>query len=363
MAVKLPRFGERINVVTIRVDNPQQLQMIRDVAPGRVDVTSLWDSLQDDLKREWPAFLVDRFNPPGFVPKKLPRAEVDKALREADAVVIGFPYLRDLRARMPRVQWLHCAFAGVSNVRESDFWGSDVFATSARGHTGALPIAETALAGVFMFAKKLNLGVRQTVERTFNLRAYTGIQLIEGKTLGIIGLGGIGRDLARLAKGVGMRVVATRKSAARRERDVDGVDELFPAAGLLEMLPQCDYVVVAAMWTLETERMVNKAAFDAMKDGAVLINIARGEIVDEQAMIAALHAGKLGGAYLDVYTDEFYREPDPALTSLPNVVMTPHISVRADVNQSFGIEVFRAYLKQVLEGRTPENVIDWERGY
>lgn len=160
-----------------------------------------------------------------------------------------------------------------------------------------------------------------------------------------------------------MRVRATRLSALRREADVEGVDELFPAAELHAMLAQCDYVAVCTMLTRETEGLLDSRAFDAMKAGAYVINIARGAVVVESALIEAVRSGRLAGAYLDVYAGDPVHRPDPALATLPNVVITPHVADRSDVPQSFGVALFRENLRRFLDGEPMENVVDWQRGY
>jgi phosphoglycerate dehydrogenase-like enzyme len=160
-----------------------------------------------------------------------------------------------------------------------------------------------------------------------------------------------------------MRVVATRHSARTRQENVDGVDVLYPAADLLPMLAESDFVAVCAMWTDETERMLNDAAFAALKPGAYLMNIARGEIIDNQAMANALHSGRLAGAYLDVWDDDFRQPPPQVLREAPNIIFTPHVSNRADTPQMFAVDVFCANLERLLRGQPLENVVDWSRGY
>jgi phosphoglycerate dehydrogenase-like enzyme len=117
------------------------------------------------------------------------------------------------------------------------------------------------------------------------------------------------------------------------------------------------------MWTPETERMLDHAAFEAMKPGAVLLNIARGEIIDNEAMGAALRSGKISGAYLDVWDDDFAQPPPQVLLDAPNIIFTPHVSNRSDVPQMFQVDVFCANLDRLLKGEALENVVDWERGY
>jgi phosphoglycerate dehydrogenase-like enzyme len=129
------------------------------------------------------------------------------------------------------------------------------------------------------------------------------------------------------------------------------------------MLRESDYVAICAMWTDETERLINAQAFAAMKDGAVLINIARGEIVDEAALAAALDSGKLRGAYFDVYAGELDGRPFPPELARPNVIFTPHVSGMADDPGPRGFDFFLENLDQLIAGEELQNVIEWERGY
>jgi phosphoglycerate dehydrogenase-like enzyme len=129
------------------------------------------------------------------------------------------------------------------------------------------------------------------------------------------------------------------------------------------MLAEADFIAVCAMLTAETERMLDTAAFNAAKEGAYLLNVARGEIVDEEALAAALRSGRLAGAYLDVWDNDFADPPSETLLSAPNIVFTPHVSGRSDTSQGFSMDVFCDNLERLLEGRPLVNVVDWERGY
>ena len=142
------------------------------------------------------------------------------------------------------------------------------------------------------------------------------------------------------------------------------MDELLPAADLHYLLAQSDFVIVCAMLTEETERMVDASAFAAMKDGAVLVNVARGEIIDEDALVAALDSSRLAGAYLDVYDGELDGKP-PRKDLLENarVVFTPHVSGMADNPGPRGFDLFLENLRRFVDGDELVNVIDWERGY
>jgi phosphoglycerate dehydrogenase-like enzyme len=166
-----------------------------------------------------------------------------------------------------------------------------------------------------------------------------------------------------MAKGLGMRVVATRGSITEVQYDQDGADVVYPPSGLHEALSQSDFIAVCAMWTPQTEGMLEEAAFAATKKGAFFLNIARAGLVVEPALIAALESGQIAGAYLDVWQDDRTQPPADALLTNPNVVCTPHISHRGDYGQNLGLTVFLNNLEKLLKDEPLENVIDWSRGY
>src|SRR4029453_17591100 len=168
----------------------------------------------------------------------------------------AIPQPRNIVPRAPNLRWAHLGFAGASNLKGTSWWDGDFTLTTSRGYTAALPIAENVIAAAFMFARRRNTAVERTLEHSYAASDYAGMKLIAGKTMAIIGLGGIGGNVARLARAVGMRVIATRRSAGQRQRDMDGVDELYPPTELHAMLGAADFVAVCAMWTPETERML-----------------------------------------------------------------------------------------------------------
>jgi phosphoglycerate dehydrogenase-like enzyme len=179
----------------------------------------------------------------------------------------------------------------------------------------------------------------------------------------VVGAGGIGQDVARLCAAAGMRVVGTRRTVTRGAPLPEGFSRLEPADRLLELLAESDAVAVCCQWTPETTNLIGPAAFAAMKPGAILVNVARGEIVDEAAMIAALDAGRLRGVVLDVYVGEFEHEPDRHLWDDERVLITPHVSGAFDGPWVRPIELFCANLRAYLDGEPLANVIDWARGY
>ena len=362
----MPDLPEKINVLVLPKLDDAEIERIRAVAPDRLKVTPAWPDFFEELEMDWPAKMLSRHKADGQPQPRFTPDEREALLQEAHVILIALPFLKNLYPRTRNLRWMHFSFAGVSDLRETSYWRMPLTATSARGYALALPIAETAVAGALMFAKRLNEAAKISIQRNvkpFGVAPRPKMRVLEGMTLGIIGLGGIGGHVARLSKALGMQVVATRRSAQQRTLDVDGVDELFPPSELHHMLGQCDVVVLCTMLTEETRGILNADAFASMKDGASVINIARGELIDVPALIQALRSGKLGGAYLDVWDDDFNQPPDPELAALPNVVLTPHTSGLADWGYHYGVKLFRENLRRFLDGQPLENTMDWDRGY
>jgi phosphoglycerate dehydrogenase-like enzyme len=284
-------------------------------------------------------------------------------LQAADVVLVGYPVPQGIAAHAPRLRWAQQTQAGVSNLHHTDLWASDVILTSTRGSVSATGIAEYVMAGVYYFARGLEEATRQTVAGQFGKRGYQ-LRPVTGSTIGVVGLGGIGREVARLARAAGMTVIATRRSATR-EQDAEGVDLLLPAADLPELAARSDYVAVCAQLTSETRHLLDAGVFAAMRPDTVVINVARGEIIDETALIPALRDGRIRGALLDVYEGELDGRPPPReLTELPQVVLTPHISGGGDRSGREPAKLlFAENLRRYLDGRPLLNQVDRHRGY
>ena len=160
-----------------------------------------------------------------------------------------------------------------------------------------------------------------------------------------------------------MRVVGTRRRVSPADALPEGFSRLEGPESVYTLLGDSDFVAVCCQWTPETTGLIGRRAFAAMRPGAVLVNVARGEIIDEEALIAALAAGILRGVGLDVYTGEFEHAPDPRLWRDERVLITPHVSGGTDVAQHRVVEVFCDNLRAYLGGQPLTNVIEWERGY
>jgi len=348
------------NILSIQRISPADRARIEAVDPTirLIDAGGWFDG---EIRETWTDFAVARYLMPNATGAGS-REERDNLLAQAEVIIGGWPFPRDLRARAPRLTWFHQRQAGASNLLGSDLWGSDVVVTTSRGAANPLPIAEYAVSGILYFAMGLNRAALDRAAGAFDHRAYRPL-LIEGKTVCVVGAGGIGCEVGRLCAALGMRVIGTRRQPEPEAPLPHGFSEIGGAEAIDLFLPQSDVVVICCQWTPETTRLFNTDRFAAMKPGSILVNVARGEIVDEDALADALQRDHLRGAALDVYVGEFERPPAARLWQDPRVLITPHVSGGSDENRHGGIEIFCDNLRAYLDGRPLRNVIDWQRGY
>jgi glyoxylate/hydroxypyruvate reductase len=351
---------EHIEVLIIPQGPDAALDRIADV-DRRVKVIDARGWFDGELRATWPQWTVDRY----LGDRKFPATTVEQrnhALGSAEVILIGWPPVKDIRARAPRLKWVHELPAGASNFLETDLWGSDVIVTTSRGRTNRRPMAEYVLASFLHFARGLHLSYRDQRHHQFDHKSYDPIS-IRDKTACIVGAGGIGLEVAKLCAASGMRVVGTRRHIDAGAPLPPGFARLEAANALPELLRESEFVAVCCPWTKDTTHLIGKEAFASMKPGTVLVNISRGEIVDEEALLLALSNGRIRGFATDVYDGEFERPPDSRLWDDERVVITPHVSAMTDVSEHQGLNLFCENLRRYLDGQPLENVIDWQRGY
>jgi glyoxylate/hydroxypyruvate reductase A len=348
------------NVLTLTRLRPDDRARIEAVDPA-VRLTDAGGWFDGEFRETWPEFTTQRYLAPGANGHGT-REERDRLLAEADIIIGSFPFPLDLRGRAPRLKWFHQRPAGASNLLRGDLWRSDVTVTTSRGSANALAIAEYAVAGIMHLAKGLHRGAVDRDAGVLNARAYRPL-LLQSKTACVVGAGGIGQQVGRLCAALGMRVIGTRRHKTSDHALPPGFDEIGTADDIDRYLPISDVVIVCCQWTPETDRLINESRLAAMKPDGILVNVARGEIVDQEALADALARDHLRGAALDVYVGEFERPPPERLWSDPRVLVTPHISAQSDQDRHGGIDLFCENLRAWLAGRPMRNVIDWDRGY
>ncbi len=265
-----------------------------------------------------------------------------------------------LLARAPSLRWVHSAAAGVERLLTPAARARGLWITNARG-VFSRPIAEYVLMMVLAVSRRLPQLLELQAERTW--------QPLEGRelrdvTLGIVGFGSIGRAVAELAAPFGPRIIATRRSPGPRPGDPPlppGVELRGPEA-FGDLLAASDFVILAMPLTVETEDLVDDRALALMKRTAWLVNVARGRLVVERALLRALGDGRLGGAVLDAFRDEPL-PPGSPFYDLPNVIVTPHTSWSSGRVLDRSVELFADNLRRFASGAPLHNRVDPAAGY
>jgi len=269
------------------------------------------------------------------------------------------PQSDGLPRRAPRLRWIQFSSSGVGKfVEEMGLAHTPIVVTNAAG-VHATPLAEFVLFAMLYFAKQLPRVL--AYQRGHHWEPFA-VRNICGSTLGLVGLGAVGREIARLGRAIGMRVVAIRRSSGFLSGDVPGVEAVYSPDRLRDLLAESDYVTLILPHTRQTAGLLGKTELAAMKPGAVLINIARGAIVDEAALIEVLRSGHLGGAALDVFAKEPLAAESP-LWDMPNVLITPHTISTAEDENELVVDLFCDNLRRFLAGEPLRNVFERVRGY
>jgi len=281
--------------------------------------------------------------------------KLDAILADAE-IMYGFGLPKDVVTRSPKLKWVQMTSAGVDRFLTDEVRSSSIIMTNVRG-MHAVPIGEFVLCEMLMFAK----GAPQCFQQKEGKQWKPFMPaVLHSKTVGIVGLGAIGREIARLSKAFGMEVLAVRRSDKfKRARYVD---HIFRRRKLKDMLSRCDYVVLTLPSTAETRNMIGEPELHSMKPTAHLINVSRGNVVDEEALIKALEENRIAGAGLDV----FKVEPLPAnsrLWNMSNVIFSPHIAGGMEGYAEQATDIFCENLKRYLAGKKLLRVVDKEKGY
>lgn len=287
------------------------------------------------------------------------KGEASAPYDEAEIVMLPWGLPEEVQTRilaLPRLRWVQTISAGISPaVLEALRARPEVILTNATG-VFDIPIAETVLTYILMIVKRMPEFMAQQREHRWH---KLPLRELRGLTVGIIGLGGIGREVARRCQALGMRVIATRRHP---EQGAPYVEALFPPARLDELLAQSDFVVLSVPLTPETHHLIHAERLQVMRPDAWLINIARGAVVDEAALIAALREKRIGGAALDV-TESEPLPADSPLWELPNVMLTPHNSWSTPYLEERQKDLFLDNLARYLNGEALRNVVDKALGY
>ncbi|HEX3683660.1 MAG TPA: D-2-hydroxyacid dehydrogenase [Bryobacteraceae bacterium] len=291
-------------------------------------------------------------------------AELEKHAPEAEIILYSgltgksVP-LEQVWRRASHVKWVHSLAAGVDKVLFPALIDSPVPVTNARG-VFKRPLAEFAVLGMLYFYKH----VRRLVDsqRMHRWDDFL-VDRLDGKVMGVVGYGEIGRECATLAQALGVKIYATRRKPELSKADPI-LDRIFPATDLKDMLAEVDVLLAAAPLTPDTRHMLGEAEFRVMKTSAIVINVGRGPVIDEQALVRALQEKRLAGAALDVFETEPL-SPDHPFWEMDNVLISPHCTDRTrepdwlDLTMQCFIDNFRRYKNE----EPLMNVVDKRAGY
>lgn len=334
----------------------------------RVVITSpLEDDLVAAIAATHPA--LDVVYPADLIPEPrypadhaLPRADSPEARARWDGLLSGAEVLFDFGpasmvdglAALPNLRWIQATSAGVGQfAARTGLTRSEIVVTTASG-VHARPIAEFVLLAMLLFSKD---GFRLQEDQRARRWERHASEEIAGKVVTIVGAGNIGREIARTVRALDARVVGTVRSLDGRRAEDLWLDRLLPNDRLDDLLPETDFLVLCTPHTPETEGLIGAARLAALRPGAVVINVARGAIVDEPALIAALQGGRLRGAALDVFAREPL-PPESPLWEMPNVLISPHSASTARGENGKIVELFRDNLCRYLDGRPLRNVLN-----
>lgn len=283
----------------------------------------------------------------GRLSRALPGSEIfivpdPTEIQAADTVEVLItwvrPWIAQIARTCPALKWIHILSSGVERLWDLDFDKEKYLISNSAG-VHAVPIAEYVMASMLYFLKDLHIFREHRHSRTWQPHP---VKEARGQTVAVIGLGSIGREVARRCRRMGMRVIGL----ARRARHDDLMGHVYGEENLADVLSVADFVVLALPLTPNTHGLLNRRLLRSVKPGAYLINISRGAVVDEPALIELLQKGTLGGAALDVFAEEPL-PPESPLWDLENVIITPHVSGTTPLYMERAMDIFLENLHAV----------------
>jgi phosphoglycerate dehydrogenase-like enzyme len=285
----------------------------------------------------------------------------ERAAPEATVIFnwsLGGDLLRAVFQMCPNVEWVHARSAGLDGLLFPELVDSPVPLTNGRG-VFSQSLGEFALAAILYFAKDLRRMVRSQMAGAWD---PFDIVAVSGQTVGIVGYGDIGRAVATRARAMGMRVLAVKRHGPPAHRADPLADEIYGPDRRIEMISRSDYVVAAAPLTPETRGMIGEPEFAAMKPEAVVINVGRGPVIDEAAMVKALSEKRIKGAALDVFDCEPLPQGHP-FYQLDNVLLSPHCADHTPDWMDQAMRFFLTQFERFRQGEPLMNVVNKNLGY
>ena len=311
-----------------------------------------------------PAPYVERikaFSPRITVQQSRNKDEALALAKDADILLAGFFSLELFKAAK-RLKWIQTLYAGVDMFLHPEVVKSPVVITNASG-VNSTAVSDQVIGMMLCLNRKLHVFIRDQAMRkwkTDDMELISQMEELSGKTAGIVGLGRIGSEIAKKAKCLGMKVIATRRNPSAPKPEY--VDKLVPSENLQELLGDSDFVIIQIPLTKDTEGMFGEKQLRSMKRTAYLVNASRGDIIKEDKLIEALKEGWIAGAALDTFATEPL-PPDSPLWNMPNVIITPHVAGLTPKYMKRLTDLFLENLKRFMNNEPLINVVDKNRGY
>jgi phosphoglycerate dehydrogenase-like enzyme len=340
----------------VMIASPLEAELVARVGRADPRIEVLWEP---DLlpPARYPA---DHGGDPAFRRDRAGEARWRAMLDRAE-VLFGVPgdsvdALAEVVTSAPRIRWIHATSAGAGEwVRRANLAPEDLGRVAITTSSGvhAVPLAEFAILGLLAIAKELPRLVTDQRAKVWP-EVRQPLRELHGQTLFLLGLGAIGREVARLGKALGMRTVGFRRTQGPPP---EWVDEVHGPERLPDLAGEADAVVVSLPLTEQTAGLVDRATIERLPPDCIFVNVGRGGVVDESALIDALRERRIGGAVLDVFAEEPL-PPDSPLWTLPNVLVTPHAAALSARENERIVELFVANLRRFLDGDPLTNVIE-----
>lgn len=287
--------------------------------------------------------------------------DLDCALLEiVDAdIYLGWHFPKELFPVTKKLKWIQFGSAGIDHTLFPELLESEIILTTVSG-IHPVPVAEHVMGLMLALTRRLYIAIEQQTRSEWNRKqiSHTSEEL-SGKTVGIIGLGKIGLHIARLCKSFGMTVIGTKGNVGD---PLPNVDVALPPSGLDDVLQPSDVLVLVVPLTTGTRALIGERELDLMKPGSFIVNVARGQMIDHDALIKKLQSGHISGAALDVFPEEPL-PPDSPIWHAPNLIVTPHTGGSTPSYPERASEIFKANLDAFLSGKPMKNVFDRKRGY
>jgi phosphoglycerate dehydrogenase-like enzyme len=307
--------------------------------------------MSETIRKRWPQMRVVHLPNYDRLPQELPDADI----------FVGYSLRAQQLVDGKKLKWIHSTATGVAQLMYPELRDSGIVVTNPSG-IFSVPMSEHIMGMLLALARDFPDCVRQQDQAVWSQQKLWDAQPfteLHGKVLLIVGFGSIGRELARRAYAFDMRVRGVTRSG---RGDLTHAEKIVAASDLDEVLPEADYVVIAAPETPQTRRLIGATQIARMKRGARLINVGRGSLLDESALIQALDSGALAGAALDVAEMEPLPSESP-LWKAPNLFITPHTSAVSDRLWERETDLLMQLLERWFDGREFFNLVDFSRGY